>query len=100
LALDLDAGNNLGGQPSAHTFHTVTRSDDHFYILNFGLPKLLAACPLLEVTLHITGSNPFLDCDFWLTQVRKPKSVVICAITCMFQLFQKRSHADGACRAP
>lgn len=69
LTLDLNSGDPSGQASAADTCHTVTSSEDHYNILNFGLPQLLAACPLLEVKLRITGSSPFVECDFWLTQV-------------------------------
>jgi hypothetical protein len=66
VTLHLHAG-DLG----EHTRKTVASVDDHYYILQVGLPRLLAACPGVALQLHIAGSSPFLDCDFHL-QVPAP----------------------------
>jgi hypothetical protein len=58
---------------SPHAHHSIDDVDDHYHVLHCGLPRLLAACPVLRLHLYICGSSLFVPCSF---QVPRPPSVV------------------------
>lgn len=63
MRLHLHAG-DLGAQRAPTTRKAVTSIEDHYYVLQLGLPRLLAACPGVTLQLHIIGRSPFRQCDF------------------------------------
>ena len=69
LALTLTLKDDDLPPRTPHTHHTFTGVDDHYHILHFGIPRLLATCPMLRLHLRITGSTPFVPCSFQQAQV-------------------------------
>jgi hypothetical protein len=59
---------DLVAQPE-HTHDEITITDNHYHILQVGLPRLMAACPGVSLRLHITGDTP---CQQYVFQVLEP----------------------------
>jgi hypothetical protein len=83
VRLHLHSG-DLGAQPSPSR-KAVTSIEDHYYVLQLGLPRLLAACPGVTLRLHIIGRTPFRQCDFHIKvplALRRPSDLTLAPEDC------------------